>query len=131
MIHNALYHNYVDEHGLPQPGHGVGCANGLPEIRYFIQSGRLPLEGMRFAVTMTDGLEWPASASEAFASDEENALRLIEKRRAFMAEHIAELGLSGYLQLLREAETKDEDFESYPRYKLHDDATGVLLRFAG
>lgn len=129
VIHNALYHNYVDEHGLPQPRQGVGVIDGLPELRYFVQSGRLPVDGVRFAVAMTDGLEWPASASEAFADDDSTARRQLERRRAFMGEHIAELGLPGYLSLLREAEAKDEDFESYPRYKLHDDATGVLLRF--
>jgi hypothetical protein len=128
-LHNALHHNYVDEHGLPQPHEGTGVINGLPEMRYFVQTGSLSMDQAIFACAMTDGLEWPASADEIFTEDPNEAARLITQRRAFMAEQIAESGLQGYLRLLRDAETDDSDHERYPRLKTHDDATGVLLRF--
>lgn len=127
---NALAHNYVDEHGLPQPARGIGVLNGLPELRYFVQTGEVSLEGALFACVMTDGLIWPASAEEVFAEDAARADALRRERFAFMAGQIAGQGLRGYLTELRAAEAADPDHERYPRLKTHDDATGVLLRFA-
>lgn len=128
-LNNGLRHNYVDKHGLPQPGQGVGVLDGLPELRYFVQTGTLSLDWALFAGVLSDGLLWPASADEVFAADQETAADLMHERRAFMAEQIRARGLAGYLALLRQAERDDADHESYPRLKTHDDATGVLLRF--
>jgi hypothetical protein len=128
-LETGLRHNYVDEHGLPQPRQGVGVIDGLPELRYFVQSGKVPLDGVAFVCVMTDGLEWPADAQEAFASDPDEAATRQQARDEFMARKIDELGLQGYLDLLRRAEAGDPDHERYPRMKTHDDATGVLLRF--
>jgi len=128
-LHAALYHNYVDEYGLPQPKHGIGVLDGLPELRYFLQSGTIELAGAAFACVMTDGLAWPASAGEVFTDDAEEAASLRRDRFAHMVEVIAERGLQGYLKLLRETEAADMEHERYPRMKTHDDATGVLLRF--
>lgn len=128
-LFNALTHNYVDEHGLPQPSRGIGVLDGLPELRYFVQTGEVSLEGALFVCVMTDGLLWPASAEEVFATDSARASELRRERFAFMAEQIARKGLSGYLADLRAAEAADPDHERYPRLKTHDDATGVLLRF--
>src|SRR5690606_25945852 len=128
-LNNGLRHNYVDKHGLPQPGQGVGVLDGLPELRYFVQTGTLSLDRVRFAGVVTDGLLWPPSADEVFAPDEETAAALAQERHAFMAEQIRGRGLAGYLALLRQAERDVADLERYPRLKTHDDATGVLLRF--
>lgn|GEM_PF-1137673 len=128
-LNNGLRHNYVDKHGLPQPGQGVGVLDGLPELRYFVQTGTLSLDRAVFAGVLTDGLLWPPSADEVFAADEDTAAALAQERRAFMAEQIRTRGLAGYLTLLRQAERDDPDHELYPRMKTHDDATGVLLRF--
>ena len=128
-LNNGLRHNYVDKHGLPQPGQGVGVLDGLPELRYFVQTGALSLDRAVFAGVLTDGLLWPESAGEVFAPDEDSAAALAQERRAFMAEQIRTRGLAGYLALLRQAERDDADHEQYPRLKTHDDATGVLLRF--
>jgi len=130
-LHNALHHNYVDEHGLPQPGQGIGALNGLPELRYFVQTGRVSMERVRLVCAMTDGLEWPASAQEVFTDDPDEAKKLQRDRRLFMGAQIADLGLRGYLSLLRQAEAADADHERYPRMKTHDDATGVLLGWTG
>jgi len=119
----------VDKHGLPQPGQGVGVLDGLPELRYFVQTGALSLDRAVFAGVLTDGLLWPESAGEVFAPDEDSAAALAQERRAFMAEQIRTRGLAGYLALLRQVERDDADHEQYPRLKTHDDATGVLLRF--
>jgi hypothetical protein len=127
---DALYHNYVDEHGLPQPSRGVGVIDGLPELRYFIRAGQVALDDAVLACVMTDGLEWPASAQESFADDPAEVAELCEQRYRFMGEQIGTHGLAGYLDRLREAETGDPDHERYPRMKTHDDATGVLLRLA-
>lgn len=127
---SGLYHNYVDEHGLPQPSRGVGVINGLPELRYFVKTGQVSLDGVAMVCLMTDGLEWPASASEAFTDDPDEAVSLMQMRYADMAAQVAEFGLPGYLARVWDALADDPDHELYPRIKLHDDATGVLLRFA-
>jgi hypothetical protein len=127
---DALYHNYVDEHGLPQPSRGVGVIDGLPELRYFIRTGEIALDSAALVCVMTDGLEWPASAQESFTDDPAEAAELCKQRRQFMGEQIGAHGLAGYLDRLREAEAGDPHHERYPRMKTHDDATGVLLRFA-
>ncbi|MBN1202180.1 MAG: protein phosphatase 2C domain-containing protein [Anaerolineae bacterium] len=129
VLDSGLFHNYVDEHGLPQPSQGVGVLDGLPELRYFVKTGELSLDDAAFVCVMTDGLEWPASTDEAFASEPDTAAALYRERRAFMAEQIGMCGLVGYLRLVRQAEADDLDHEQYPRFKTHDDATGVLLRF--
>ncbi|NDJ75681.1 MAG: hypothetical protein GYB65_05435 [Chloroflexi bacterium] len=128
-LHSALYHNYVDEHSLPQPSQGVGVVDGLPELRYFIQTGSVDLNGVSFVAVVSDGLEWPANADEVFADSLEDAAALCEGRRTHMVTQINRLGLQGYLRSLREAEALDSEHEQYPRFKTHDDATGVLLRF--
>jgi hypothetical protein len=128
-LHSGLRHNYVDELGLPQPGQGVGVVDGLPELRYFVESGQIALDDVAWVCAMTDGLEWPASAEEVFADELADTIRLADERRVLMVEQINEAGLSGYLRRLRRAESEDADHERYPRMKTHDDATGVLLRF--
>jgi hypothetical protein len=127
--HAALRHNYVDEHGLPQPAQGIGVLDGLPELRYFVSTGTLALAEVAWVCMMSDGLEWPASADEAFSEDAARANARRAERWAYMAREITAQGLAGYLHMLREAEAADADFERYPRMKLHDDVTGVLLRF--
>ena len=125
----ALRHNYIDEHGLPQPAKGLGVLDGLPELRYFVNTGKLSLDQVAWVCVMSDGLEWPADAREIFTEDAARAGALRAERWAFMAQEIGVQGLAGYVRTLREAEADDPDFERYPRMKLHDDATGVLLRF--
>jgi hypothetical protein len=129
-LNTGLKHNYVDEHGLPQPHKGIGAVNGQPELRYFLQYGEIELNDVAYVCVMTDGLEWPASADEIFSEHPGDARAQREERRAFMAAEIGRRGLAGYLTLLREVEDRDGDHENYPRMKTHDDATGVLLRFA-
>lgn len=128
-LHAALYHNYVDDHGLPQPGQGIGVVDGLPELRYFVQSDEVQLDDVELICLLTDGLEWPPDAREIFTEDPDEAIHLMHVRRRFMAGQIADRGLAGYLDLLWMAQEKDADHERYPRIKTHDDATGVVLRF--
>lgn len=127
---SGLRHNYVDEHGLPQPSQGIGVLNGMPELRYFLTTGIIDLRGVAFVCVMTDGLEWPASAEEVFAEAAGQIKTMRAERHAYMARAMARQGLCGYLQLLREAEADDADHDQFPRMKTHDDATGILLRFA-
>lgn len=129
-LNTGLKHNYVDEHGLPQPHQGIGAVNGQPELRYFLQHGEIDLNGVAYVCVMTDGLEWPASADEIFSETPDDTRAQRDERRAFMAAEMGKRGLAGYLTLLREVEDRDGDHENYPRMKTHDDATGVLLRFA-
>lgn len=129
-LNSGLRHNFVDEHGLPQPAQGIGVLDGLPELRYFVQTDSLALTGVAFVCVLSDGLEWHASAEEIFTEDADHAADLQQQRFAKMAREIETRGLNGYLRLLRDTERADADHERFPRMKTHDDATGVLLRFA-
>lgn len=128
-LNSGIRHNFVDKHGLPQPRQGIGVINGMSELRYFVRTGSLSLEGVLFVLVLTDGLEWPADAEEVFAPTPEAAAARRQERLAHMTTRIADHGIGGYLALLRDAEEHDPDHEQYPRLKTHDDATGVLLRF--
>ena len=128
-LYNGLRHNYVDEHSLPQPSQGTGVLNGQPELRYFVKTGEVSLRDATLVCAMSDGLEWPISAEEAFADHAATATELRDQRYAHMAEQITARGLRGYLDLLRETEHDDADYNAFPRMKAHDDATGLLLRF--
>jgi len=128
-VNGALFHNYVDEHNLPQPGQGIGVLNGQPELRYFLKTGRIDIDLDRVAAVgvLSDGLMWPASAREVFTDDDEEAAALREQRLVYMIGLIEEVGLRGYLRHLRAAEADDPNHERFPRIKQHDDATGILL----
>lgn len=128
-LHSALRHNYVDEHGLPQPSQGTGVLNGQSELRYFVKTGEIDMTDVAFVCVLTDGLEWPASAAEIQATGAATAAALTVERYAYMAEQIAARGLAGYLAHLRATEAADANHNQYPRMKTHDDAAGVLLRF--
>ena len=128
-LNSGIRHNFVDKHGLPQPRQGIGVVNGMSELRYFVKTGSVSMDGALFALVMTDGLEWPADQREAFSPSAEDAEARRQERLQSMATRIAEHGPAGYLAFLRDAEENDPDHNQYPRFKTHDDATGVMLRF--
>jgi hypothetical protein len=114
----ALYHNYVDAQGQPDLSRGIGVINGLPEAEAFIQHGTRSLVGLSGVFLFSDGLMWPAE--ELDESDEAVANRLQHMRHV-----IERQGLRAYYQQLHDAEEMDADFNRFPRFKLHDDKTGI------
>jgi hypothetical protein len=116
---NGLFHNYVDESGRADRSIGVGVINGLPELAEYIQEGTLALNGVRAVLACSDGFVWPAVWDE---SEVEKESRLLH-----MWQSIEREGLAGYIQALRALEKHDEQFDTYPRFKLHDDASAVYV----
>lgn len=116
---HRIYHNYVDEHGGTMPNRGVGVVNGLPQLRDYIKTGIVALQDVVAVLAISDGFWWPAPLHET-ELDYERRLRQMWRR-------IQQDGLVGYLQALRHAERADADREQFPRFKLHDDATAVML----
>lgn len=114
-----IYHNYVDENGQSQPGSGTGVINGLPELADYIQTDLISLEGVMLVVLFSDGALWPAPLLETPLAQ--------QKRFEMMATRLREEGVARYLKALREEERADASREKYPRFKLHDDATAVVL----
>jgi hypothetical protein len=119
--HNGLYHNYVDEHGQTQSDVGVGVINGLPQLADYIETGTVDLTQVAGCLVCSDGFIWPA------AWDEEPAAE--QARWRHMADIIQREGMRGYFAQLRAAESTDATLDRYPRFKVHDDATGVFVSF--
>ncbi|MCQ3930379.1 MAG: hypothetical protein DPW16_07950 [Chloroflexi bacterium] len=116
---HRVYHNYVDENGQTMPSSGVGVIDGLPELADYIVTGTLPLDGVAVVVVASDGFSWPAALHE---SPPERKARL-----ETMGQRIRREGAARYLAALRAEERADAGREKYPRFKLHDDATAVVL----
>ncbi len=116
---NGLYHNYVDEQGQTDVNVGVGVINGLPEVESYIQMGTVDLHDVTGVMLCSDGFLWPAPLTE---NETEQS-----RRYQHMRDIIEQEGLHGYYEKLRAAEAADATRDQYPRFKIHDDATGVYL----
>lgn len=112
--HNGIYHNFVDEAGTPDPARGVGVINGLPELASYIQDIRFSLDRVTGLLLCSDGFLWHD----------------LPTRQQTMREQIQRVGLSGYVQALRDLERADAGLDRYPRLKLHDDATAVYMELS-
>lgn len=93
--------------------------DGLPELADYITTGTLPLDAVAVVVVASDGFSWPAALHE---SPPERKARL-----ETMGQRIRREGAARYLAALRAEERADAGREKYPRFKLHDDATAVVL----
>ena len=118
---NGLYHNYIDEHGQTDRRVGVGVLNGLPQLEAYIQQGVLDLSDVSGLLVCSDGFPWPAPLEE---SDDEKAARF-----RLMRDIIERDGLRGYFEALRATEQADSTRDRYPRFKIHDDSTGIYVEF--
>ncbi len=118
-LENALFHNYVDLQGNPDPALGVGVINGMPELSNYIQTGTFDLAGLSGILLATDGAILPSRLNETQAEYDHRTLSI---RQTIEAE-----GLAGYLRKLRQLETEDALLDTYPRFKLHDDATAIYF----
>lgn len=116
---HRIYHNYVDENGVAVPAQGIGVVNALPALQAYIRTGMVFLEGVQAVLVASDGFAWPAPMHEG--PDE------YQQRMNMMWRRIQHEGLRGYYKALRHEERQDKKREKYPRFKLHDDATAVLV----
>lgn len=120
-LNNGLYHNYVDEQGQSDPMVGVGVIDGLLELESYIEVGELSLESLEGVLLCSDGIPLPIPADD---TPDQAHQRLTTLRNIVMDE-----GLHSYLRYLRQIEANDPHLDKYPRFKVHDDITAVLMRF--
>lgn len=97
-------------------GHGV--LNGDPAAREFLKTTQLALADVAGLLIITDGMFLPKEDPEA-EEDWQACFDLSE-----------EGGLRHLYDTVRKIENSDPDLTRYPRYKLHDDATGIYIRFS-
>lgn len=116
---HRVYHNYVDENGKTVPRQGTGVVNGLSQLEDYITTGMVLMGGVDAVIAVSDGFLWPSPLHET------NVQR--QARLDRMWDNIRQKGARGYLSMLRAEERADANREKYPRFKLHDDATGVVL----
>ena len=118
-LNQRIFHNYVDENGQTVRGRGIGVIDGLPELADYLKTGTVSLDGVEAILLISDGFWWPAPLHE-------DAMQRDARIRS-MWQHIRKTGLKKYFEALRQEERADADREKYPRFKIHDDATAVLL----
>ena len=116
---NRIYHNFVNRPGHPVPSQGIGVINGLPALEAYIKTGVISLDGVAAVILATDGFLWPDNPLD---SQEDYRVRMEQMWR-----YVREYGAAHYLRKLRTEERADASREKYPRLKLHDDATGLVL----
>lgn len=117
-LNARIYHNYVNEDGTIDLNVGVGVIDGLPELADYLQSGEISLQDVDIVAITSDGFIFPTPLHE---TTEEKLQRYV-----VMAQQWREFGALHYLNALRHEESADRNREKYPRFKLHDDATGIL-----
>lgn len=119
-IESGIRHNYTDANGQPDATLGVGVINGQPELAHYLQTGTESLAGVEAVLVCSDGLLWPNLPGEDAAGQ--------RARLAHMRALIEGEGLAGYVERLRAEEQADSQRQRYPRFKIHDDATGLYVR---
>ncbi|HEX6818738.1 MAG TPA: hypothetical protein VF120_10215 [Ktedonobacterales bacterium] len=117
--YNGIYHNYVDANGNIDRSVGIGVINGLPQLSEYIHRGSVDLGDMKSVLVCSDGFIWPSNWDETPSQ--------AEQRRQRMGQLLAEEGLAGYFRHLRAVESADAQLDTYPRFKVHDDATAIYV----
>lgn len=114
-----IYHNYVDENGNTAPQYGTGVINGLPALADYIRTDVVSLERVTAVILASDGFLLPDNPLQPKYD--------MITRASRMWQMIQQYGVRHYLNHVRAEERADTDREKYPRLKLHDDATGIVL----
>ncbi len=101
---------------MNEPG-GYGVFSITPTPRHFVRAGQIAMPANGYALLASDGL-----------------MRLVDVFRLYTAHElfaaVRKDGLAPLLRLLREVERDDVHGHQYPRAKINDDATGLLLRWS-
>lgn len=122
IVESGLRLNYVDESGKTDREQGCGVANGLPEMKDYIEVGTVsinPEQTLGF-IFLTDGLEL---LSPLYETDTQHTNRLRRTGRL-----IGQGGLLGLYNAGCKMAQADMYFDRYPRTKLQDDATGIYIQ---
>lgn len=92
-----------------------GVLNGDPRLADLVQTVTEPINDVAKILLLTDGMYLPKEDPDV----NENWLNLVRIYR--------EGGLDLVYKSVRKIETSDPELIKYPRYKLHDDASGVAI----
>lgn len=96
-------------------GGGNGILNGSKNLEKYIQIKSLSLEEVKQVILLTDGMFLP---TEQF-SDKPDWPEV--------AECIKNKGLKGLYERVLILKNMDPELKKYPRFKKHDDATGIVI----
>ena len=121
-ILNGVRHNYVNKKGKAVPSEGCGVINGLSQAEYYIQTGRSNLQSGEKLYIMSDGLTLPLYIQSNADIQEPFKTHLNSYQQALRTGDIFKL-----LQHSREIERLDSTGNIFPRAKIHDDATCIII----
>lgn len=96
-----------------------GSLNGEDNALDFVKYGRESLDQVADIILYTDGMSLPARDHERPGQDVERFVSLY--RRA---------GVGGILEHVRSLQRKDTSCRLYPRFKIHDDAAAIAIKFS-
>jgi hypothetical protein len=96
-------------------GSGVGVLDGRRSAELYIRSKDYSLNEVSEVIVLTDGLFLPNELIGA-EPDWEEMVGIIEK-----------VGIEGLYQEVLKRKNSDPDLNRYPRFKKHDDATGIVI----
>ena len=113
---------YVDKKGEVRPGEGCGAINGLPELDGYIQVGEGLLDVGEKLCLMSDGMAWPLHSYGKECLPEIIKEHLAQWRKALTDGRVTHM-----LHSVRDIEKYDSSLDIFPRTKLHDDATAVVV----
>lgn len=94
-----------------------GLLNGDEKLASQINKTTIPLEDVSHILLLTDGMYIPKANPDA--AEDWNQYAEIYLRS----------GLEGLLKVVRDMEDGDPELIMYPRFKLHDDASGIAIDF--
>jgi serine/threonine protein phosphatase PrpC len=94
-----------------------GALNGDERIKNHIHTTTISLENVATILLLTDGMFLP----KANPDEDENWNDYVNCYERS--------GLDGLFKLVRDTEREDPTLVKYPRFKLHDDASGIALDF--
>lgn len=96
-----------------------GSLNGEDKALDFVKHGREPLDQVTDIILYTDGLFLPTIDNGASGEDVEQFVSLYRQG-----------GIGHILEHVRSLQRKDLSCHLYPRFKVHDDAAAIAIKFS-
>jgi serine/threonine protein phosphatase PrpC len=96
---------------------GYGALNGDDKLKDHIRTATIPLSNVATILLLTDGMFLP----KADPDEDDNWNEYANCYR--------KSGLVGLFKLVRDTEKDDPTLVKYPRFKLHDDSSGIAVDF--
>ncbi len=100
-------------------GQGVGVLDGRKSAEKYMHTRQLAVSEVEELILLTDGMFLPTTVVGA------------EPDWRQMVDIIDQTGLDGLRGKILEMKNSDPDFTKYPRFKKHDDTTGVIIKIKG